>query len=166
MLSKRSKLGLILLSISILVLLTPSTLAASYQGEHHFLACKNEMPLPHEFELTTVLTVNTGDGIGDPIITSRSGSWSFWTYVHWIWWPFWYVENRFGGTVEWTLEYNQFNELIAVTYRVWGKAYRSDNINAYVMISLWIRINANGHETSGGSYWDDHLGFIYFYPFP
>ncbi|MFX1417370.1 MAG: hypothetical protein ACFE9N_00470 [Promethearchaeota archaeon] len=161
MLSKRSKISISILSICILAFLTTSTLAAKYDHHYHLTGCRNYPGLPNECRLTVALEVTTGIGAGGgPIITSKSGSWSWWTVYHYTF-PFWLWWWKFSSNIEWSYEYNEYDEKISVKYRVWGRVWDSRDYDIKAYISVWVKIYAGGQKTQGTSVWDDNTGLIW-----
>jgi len=167
MLSKRSKISGVLLSIGILAFLATSALATNYHHQH-YLSAHHNLPglVPIEFELGVQLDVTTGEGDLGLIITGQSGSYDFDYRVTWIIWPFWALWWTFAPNVQWSYQYNWAHEKISVKYRVWGTVYRSDG-SCSVCISVWVKIDAYGGKTQGTDVWNDGTGLVFldhYYP--
>ena len=160
MISKKTKIGLVLVSlISIVTFFPTSTLAASYNHSFDLDGYIIKQPAIFDWEcnLEIFLDVTTSGSS----ITDYDGDWDFDTDKHWIVWPFWYWKWKFGSrTYTYTLYYEN-SVLKAVKYTVQGKIYDSSDTSRKVWMSMWIKVDASGVESAGFSTWSDTAG-LYF----
>lgn len=166
MISKRSKIVVGLLSLAIIGSLSTTVLAVHYQ-HGYYIEGWGPAPLGgfmKYFKVTANLDVNSEPRGYGLIITSYTKSYSFWSAGNWIIWPFWYdTYYKFVNVVE-DIEYTYYgSQIIAVKYSVEGKVQNTHDSSKYVMVNVWVKIWADSVKEEGRSYWDDHLGFIYWW---
>ncbi|MFX1499058.1 MAG: hypothetical protein ACFFBH_16195 [Promethearchaeota archaeon] len=168
MLSKKSKILTILLSLAIVGSLVTPVLAAQYSHQY-YVEGWGSAPLGglmKYFKVTAKLDVTTSN-VGLPHITSYTKSYSFWSEGHLIIFPFYLYYYKFVnvvqttvGTYIWTYQQN----LVALYYSVEGKVQSTFDSSNYVMVKVWVKIWADGSKDGGFDIWDDNLGMLYFGP--